>query len=267
MLYSEISVTDRGHEQHWPVLCIPCKYLHQHTRSCERDRKSRQKALNMTLSDSATAERRLKEGVWQGTCDNKPRGPAHALLDSAIAECRHNEELEQDSMAMQAQTRRLQREADSLTRRLEAVMQDKHGPRSSFDAATPIDKTLQYLQDVIMVRRARPQNSDIAMLHGTVLYLPGSPPAVNLLRGPSAEPKERRKAKTSNRKDLASIFQQSLAWGPSGVGAAWAYCPGTASPLLLCSPPHSIWQPTELGHIACCCHRHSPVTNWSNLAC
>ena len=55
---------------------------------------------------------------------------------------------------MQAQTRRLQREANSLARRLEAVMHDKHKPNTSFDAATPIDKTLEYLQNVIMVRCA-----------------------------------------------------------------------------------------------------------------
>lgn len=64
---------------------------------------------------------------------------------------RHNEELEQDSVAMQAEARKLQREANSLARRLEAVMHDKLKARTSFDAATPIDKTLQYLQNAIMV--------------------------------------------------------------------------------------------------------------------
>ncbi|DBB02619.1 TPA: putative 3',5'-cyclic phosphodiesterase pde-3 [Trebouxia sp. C0006] len=65
---------------------------------------------------------------------------------------RHNEELEQDSVAMQAEARKLQREANSLARRLEAVMHDKLKDRTSFDAATPIDKTLEYLQNAIMGR-------------------------------------------------------------------------------------------------------------------
>jgi len=52
---------------------------------------------------------------------------------------RHNEELEQDSVA------------NSLARRLEAVMHDKLKARTSFDATTPIDKTLEYLQNAIMV--------------------------------------------------------------------------------------------------------------------
>jgi len=64
---------------------------------------------------------------------------------------RHNEELEQDSVAMQAEARKLQREANSLARRLEAVMHDKLKARTSFDATTPIDKTLEYLQNAIMV--------------------------------------------------------------------------------------------------------------------
>ncbi len=64
---------------------------------------------------------------------------------------RHNEELEQGSVAMQAEARKLQREANSLARRLEAFMDDKLKDRTSFDAATPIDKTLDYLQNVIMV--------------------------------------------------------------------------------------------------------------------
>lgn len=52
---------------------------------------------------------------------------------------------------MQAEARKLQREANSLARRLEAVMHDKLKDRTSFDAATPIDKTLEYLQNAIMV--------------------------------------------------------------------------------------------------------------------
>ena len=45
---------------------------------------------------------------------------------------------------------RIQAEADSLSQRLEAVLRDKF-ERRSFDADTPIDKTLGYLQCVIRV--------------------------------------------------------------------------------------------------------------------
>lgn len=49
---------------------------------------------------------------------------------------------------------RLQEQADSLSQRLEAVLHDKF-ERKSFDADTPIDKTLAYLQSVIQVQFAR----------------------------------------------------------------------------------------------------------------
>ena len=68
--------------------------------------------------------------------------------------CRHNQELEQDSVIMQEEQRKLQREANSLAQRLEAVLHDKFTPRSGFDADTPIDKTLQFLQGVIAVSLA-----------------------------------------------------------------------------------------------------------------
>jgi hypothetical protein len=68
--------------------------------------------------------------------------------------CRHNQELEQDSVIMQEEQRKLQREANSLAQRLEAVLHDKFTPRSGFDADTPIDKTLQFLQGVIAVNLA-----------------------------------------------------------------------------------------------------------------
>ena len=45
---------------------------------------------------------------------------------------------------------RLQEEAEMLTQRLNAVLHDKF-ERKSFDADTPIDKTLAYLQCVIRV--------------------------------------------------------------------------------------------------------------------
>lgn len=49
---------------------------------------------------------------------------------------------------------KLQNQADTLSERLEAVLHDKFAPRSgsSFDADTPIDKTLNMLQKIISVR-------------------------------------------------------------------------------------------------------------------
>ena len=47
---------------------------------------------------------------------------------------------------------RLQCEASNLADRLQAVLEDKrHRRRLSFDAETPVDKTLNYLQCVIAV--------------------------------------------------------------------------------------------------------------------
>lgn len=46
---------------------------------------------------------------------------------------------------------RLQREASTLADRLEAVLQEKRQRRLSFDAETPMDKTLNYLQSAIIV--------------------------------------------------------------------------------------------------------------------
>ena len=47
---------------------------------------------------------------------------------------------------MDQEKAKLQQEADSLAQRLEAVLNDKFEPRTSFDADTPIDKTLNFLQ-------------------------------------------------------------------------------------------------------------------------
>lgn len=66
--------------------------------------------------------------------------------------CRQNEDLEQESVAMQGEKDRLQQEADQLAQRLQAVLSEKFVERGSFDAETPIDKTLAYLQSVISVR-------------------------------------------------------------------------------------------------------------------
>ena len=64
---------------------------------------------------------------------------------------RYNQELEEDSAAMEQERLQLQQQAESLAQRLEAVLSDKFVARSAFDADTPIDKTLAFLQDVIKV--------------------------------------------------------------------------------------------------------------------
>ena len=56
-------------------------------------------------------------------------------------------------MVTNEEKRQLQLEADSLAQRLEAVMHDKFQPRAGFDADTPIDKTLNFLQSCIGVRQ------------------------------------------------------------------------------------------------------------------
>ena len=68
---------------------------------------------------------------------------------------------------MQEEQRKLQREANSLAQRLEAVLHDKFTPRSGFDADTPIDKTLQFLQGVIAVSLAAAP----ACMHTQQMYL------------------------------------------------------------------------------------------------
>jgi len=53
---------------------------------------------------------------------------------------------------MQQEQDRLQHQASSLADQLQAVLQEKrHRRRLSFDAETPVDKTLNYLQSVISV--------------------------------------------------------------------------------------------------------------------
>jgi len=65
---------------------------------------------------------------------------------------RHNEKLEQDSAAMLEEKLELQRQANSLVHRLDVVLHDKfESTKTAFDADTPIDKTLSYLQSIIKV--------------------------------------------------------------------------------------------------------------------
>ena len=52
---------------------------------------------------------------------------------------------------MQQEKARLQQEAEKLAEQLQAVLNDKFVRRSTFDAETPVDKTLGYLQSVISV--------------------------------------------------------------------------------------------------------------------
>lgn len=66
--------------------------------------------------------------------------------------CRQNQLLEEASVSMQQEQDRLQHQASSLADQLQAVLQEKrHWRRLSFDAETPVDKTLNYLQSVISV--------------------------------------------------------------------------------------------------------------------
>ena len=64
---------------------------------------------------------------------------------------RYNQELEEDSAAMQQERLQLQQQAESLAERLEAVLSNKFMSRTAFDADTPIDKTLALLQELIKV--------------------------------------------------------------------------------------------------------------------
>lgn len=52
----------------------------------------------------------------------------------------------------------MQEENDNLSRQLKAVLSDKFVPRASFDAQTPIDKTLGYLERVIAVGSVLPSS-------------------------------------------------------------------------------------------------------------
>lgn len=60
--------------------------------------------------------------------------------------------MEQDSATLQQEKQRLETQAAELAQRLDAVMHDKFAHQSSgFDADTPIDKTLNFLQSFIAV--------------------------------------------------------------------------------------------------------------------
>ena len=67
---------------------------------------------------------------------------------------RQNQELESYSASMLEDKLRLQQQADNLEQRLDAVLHDKFHTKS-FDAATPIDKTLSFLHSVIKVSSAK----------------------------------------------------------------------------------------------------------------
>lgn len=74
---------------------------------------------------------------------------------------------------MEQERLQLQQQAESLAKRLEAVLSDKFVARTAFDADTPIDKTLAFLQDVIKVSLlARTQ--DDCKSHRLVLMLWGN---------------------------------------------------------------------------------------------
>ena len=65
---------------------------------------------------------------------------------------RHNQELEEESVVMEQENLQLQKQALSLSQRLEAVLSGKFGLEAkAFDSDTPIDKAQAFLQDVIKV--------------------------------------------------------------------------------------------------------------------
>ena len=66
------------------------------------------------------------------------------MVPAGLCACRHNQELQQEQI-------RLEQEAEGLAKRLDAVLQNKFAG-SHFDTETPIDKTLNFLQNVIKVR-------------------------------------------------------------------------------------------------------------------
>ena len=75
-------------------------------------------------------------------------------MPSPSSWCRRNQELEEDSVAMREQQLQLETEAQAMAQRLHAVVQDKFQPvASQFDADTPIDKALSFLQSCIKVKQ------------------------------------------------------------------------------------------------------------------
>ncbi|DBB11697.1 TPA: putative 3',5'-cyclic phosphodiesterase pde-3 [Trebouxia sp. C0006] len=83
------------------------------------------------------------------------------LAQQQVGLQRQNQLLEEASVSMQQEQDRLQHQASSLADQLQAVLQEKrHWRRLSFDAETPVDKTLNYLQSVIC---GQAQSSDTAL--------------------------------------------------------------------------------------------------------
>lgn len=78
---------------------------------------------------------------------------------------------------MQEEKARLQHEAEKLAQRLQAVLSEKFVRRGTFDAETPIDKTLGYLQSIMSVSGAQHFLGDA--------MLPGNVHATNLCKGSS----------------------------------------------------------------------------------
>lgn len=67
--------------------------------------------------------------------------------------CRQNQALERDWQSMLDEKFRLQQESKALSQHLNALLNDKFGPQinKGFDADTPIDKTLAFIQFIIAV--------------------------------------------------------------------------------------------------------------------
>ena len=95
--------------------------------------------------DALCLEVRLVNGPLFGTCYRS------RMFSRPAFTCRKNQLLEEASVTMQEEQDRLQHQASSLADRLHAVMEEKRHRRLSFDAETPVDKTLNYLQSVVSV--------------------------------------------------------------------------------------------------------------------
>ena len=96
---------------------------------------------------------------------------------------RHNQQLEQDTLDAEEAKVRLQKTADNLSQRLDAIMKDRFSFKSSaFDADTPVDKTLNFLSDYIGVSAHLPLCLD-PLLHTRPILLYDTPQSLrNMLR-------------------------------------------------------------------------------------
>ncbi|KAA6423770.1 MAG: hypothetical protein FRX49_06341 [Trebouxia sp. A1-2] len=173
---------------------------------------------------------------------------------------RHNQALEQDSIDMQEERVRLEKETLTLTQRMEVLMHDKfEHTTSNFDAETPIEKVLNVLQAFITQATTPSVETVINLYHilsesGTHLRQPvaleeqlmkdkrmGSDVGksmLQLLQGTSA----------SAPATGETLLMKSTSFAGSGSGSASAFIPADITPaferMLQCSclSPHFVPQ-------------------------